>query len=146
MAIRPEKQRALVERMKELAILEKDIKERFIHGSGRGGQKVNKSSTCVYLKHEPTGIEVKCSKDRSREINRFLARRELCDKFERKVHGTKSPQDLKVEKLRKQKKRRGRRSSLKGDQSDLPNDQESIKESDDEFTQKIREGEEESEQ
>ena len=68
--------------MEELGIFEKDIEEKFVRSSGHGGQNVNKTSTCVYLKHIPTGIEVKCMKDRSQSINRFLARRELIKKFE----------------------------------------------------------------
>ena len=68
--------------MEELGIFEKDIDEKFVRSSGHGGQNVNKTSTCVYLKHVPTGIEVKCMKDRSQSINRFLARRELVKKIE----------------------------------------------------------------
>ncbi|WP_018971139.1 peptide chain release factor family protein [Rubritalea marina] len=58
------------------------ITEKFILGSGAGGQKINKSASCVYLKHHPTGIEVKCQGDRSRDTNRQLARRELIRKLE----------------------------------------------------------------
>ena len=70
-----EKSKWLKERMEVLGIYEKDIEERFIRSSGRGGQKVNKTSTCVYLKHIPTGIEVKWMKERNQSLNRFLARR-----------------------------------------------------------------------
>lgn len=80
--VRPEKLAALQERMEALGIREQDLEESFVRGSGRGGQKVNKTNNCVYLKHIPTGIAVKCHVDRSRELNRFLARRELCDAVE----------------------------------------------------------------
>ena len=76
--VRPEKLAALRERMEDLGIREQDLEESFVRGSGRGGQKVNKTNNCVYLRHTPTGIAVKCHADRSRELNRFLARRELC--------------------------------------------------------------------
>lgn len=72
----------LQEKMGALNIQEKDLLEKFVRSSGRGGQKVNKTSSCVYLKHLPTGIEVKCMKDRSQGINRFLARRELVRQLE----------------------------------------------------------------
>ena len=72
--VRPEKLAALQERMEALGIREQDLEESFVRGSGRGGQKVNKTNNCVYLKHIPTGIAVKCHVDRSRELNRFLAR------------------------------------------------------------------------
>ena len=81
--VRPEKLAALKERMESLGIREQDLEESFVRGAGRGGQKVNKTNNCVYLKHVPTGIAVKCHVDRSRELNRFLARRELCDAVER---------------------------------------------------------------
>lgn len=69
--VSPEKIRQLEERMASLGIREADIEEKFIHARGRGGQKVNKTSACVYLRHAPTGIEVKCQESRSREANRF---------------------------------------------------------------------------
>jgi len=73
-AVSEEKNKWLKEKMESLGIREEDILEKFIRSSGKGGQKVNKTATCVYIKHIPTGIEVKCMKDRSQSINRFLAR------------------------------------------------------------------------
>jgi protein subunit release factor B len=99
--------------MKELNINEKDIQEKFIRSNGPGGQHTNKTSNCVYLKHLPTGIEVKVSKERQQAINRFLARRLLVEKYERQVLKIKTPKDLKIEKARKQKKRRARRKKAK---------------------------------
>ena len=82
-AVSKEKEEALRQKMESLGVYEKDIIEKFIRSSGKGGQKVNKTSTCVYLKHLPTAIEVKCQQERSQALNRFLARRILADKIER---------------------------------------------------------------
>ena len=62
-------------------IREEDIVEKFIRASGPGGQFVNKTSSCVYLKHIPTGIEVKCQKERSQALNRYAARKILAEKI-----------------------------------------------------------------
>ncbi|MEN6447970.1 MAG: peptide chain release factor-like protein, partial [Syntrophaceae bacterium] len=104
--ISPEKIRSLEERMRDLGIQERDIEEKFIRAQGRGGQKVNKSSSCVYLKHLPTGIEVKCQKARTQAMNRFFARRALADKVEEKLQGRASPAAHKADKIRKQKHKR----------------------------------------
>lgn len=111
-AVSEEKNRWLKEKMEDLNVLEKDIEEKFVRSSGKGGQKVNKTSTSVYLKHVPTGIEVKCMKDRSQSINRFLARRELLERIE-KLSGQITPDDIRREKLRKQKLKRKKRSQGK---------------------------------
>lgn len=111
--IRKEKHDELEERMLRLGIKEDDLIEKFILGSGKGGQKVNKTSSCVYLKHIPTGIEVKCQRERSREMNRFYARRELCDKLEGQIEGKKSEKQQEIEKIRRQKRRRSRKSKEK---------------------------------
>jgi len=108
--VRPEKEKALVERMKSLGIRESDLIEKFIRSSGPGGQRVNKVATCVYLKHLPTGIEVKVQQERSRDLNRFLARRAIADRIESQVFGKKTSTEKRMEKIRKQKKRRKRRS------------------------------------
>jgi len=111
-AVSEEKNRLLRQKMEELKVLEEDIEEKFIRSSGHGGQKVNKTSSCVYLKHIPTGIEVKCMKERSQSVNRFLARRELLEKIE-KARGLTTASNMKREKKRKQKARRKRRSAAK---------------------------------
>ncbi len=111
--ISKEKVDELHRRMETLGIHEDDLIEKFILGSGRGGQKVNKTSSCVYLKHLPTGIEVKCQQDRSRELNRYIARRELCDRFESQINKVKSQKQQQMEKIRRQKRRRSRRSKDK---------------------------------
>ena len=103
------KKDALAARMLALGILEPELHEKFILGSGKGGQKVNKTSSCVYLRHYPTGLEVKCGQTRSREQNRFLARRELCDRLETLQRGEQSSRQQAIEKIRRQKRRRSRR-------------------------------------
>ena len=113
-----EKNRALRERMEALGIHEKDIEERFIRSSGRGGQKVNKTSTCVYLKHLPTGIEVKWMTERSQALNRFFARRELVTRMER-LTGQVTGEDLEIKKLRRKKSKRKKRAELKYHRTDL---------------------------
>lgn len=100
-------------KMQELGIKEEDIVEKFILGSGRGGQKINKTSSCVYLKHIPSGIEVKCQKERSRALNRFWARRELCEKFASEILAIKTQKQQLIEKIRRQKRRRSRKSKEK---------------------------------
>jgi protein subunit release factor B len=107
-----EKNRWLKERMDALGIQEKDIEEKFIRSSGRGGQKVNKTSTCVYLKHFPTGIEIKYMKERNQSLNRFLARRELVKRIE-KLSGQLTTEDIIIEKVRRQKSKREKRARLK---------------------------------
>ena len=111
--VRPEKERVLQSRLVRLGIREQDIEEHFVRSSGRGGQKVNKTATCVYLKHLPSGIEVKCQKERSQSLNRFLARRILCNKLEAKILGKLSEQQQQIEKIRRQKRKRSRRAKEK---------------------------------
>ena len=100
-------------RMEVLSIKKEDLIEKFILGSGSGGQKINKTSSCVYIKHLPTGIEIKCQQNRSRELNRLLARRELCSRIEERDHKEISQKIQEIEKIRRQKKRRSRRSKEK---------------------------------
>jgi len=107
-----EKNRWLKEWMEALGIHEKDIEEKFIRSLGRGGQKVNKTSTCVYLKHIPTGIEVKFMRERSQSLNRFLARRELVKRIE-KLSGQLTPDEVKIIKTKRQKLKRRKRARLK---------------------------------
>ena len=113
MAISKEKYAELAARMERAGIREEDLVEKFILGSGSGGQKINKTSSCVYLKHIPTGLETKCQKDRSRELNRYHARCHLCEKLEEQLFEAKSEKQQEVEKIRRQKRRRSRRQKEK---------------------------------
>ncbi|MBU0687234.1 MAG: peptide chain release factor-like protein [Candidatus Margulisbacteria bacterium] len=108
-----DKQDKLKAKMQRLGINESDIIEKFIRSGGAGGQNVNKTATCVYLKHIPTGIEVKCARERSQALNRFLARRILVDKIESQILGKKSAERRRIEKIRRQKRKRSRRSKEK---------------------------------
>jgi len=111
-AVSEEKNRWLAARMAELGVREEDIEERFVRSSGAGGQHVNKTSTCVQLRHVPTGIEVKCMQERSQSLNRFLARRELLEKIAA-LKGEPTARDRKLEKLRKQKAKQKKRTAKK---------------------------------
>ena len=99
--------------MAALEVREEDLEERFVLGSGSGGQKINKTASCVQLRHGPTGIEVRCQKDRSQAANRYFARRELCDQVEERVRGEKSKRQQEREKIRRQKRRRSRRAKAR---------------------------------
>jgi protein subunit release factor B len=111
--ITQEKWEKLQERMELLNISEADLTEQFIRGSGKGGQKINKTSSCVQLIHKPSGIEIKCQQSRLQGSNRFFARRDLCDKLEEKITGIKTKKQQEREKIRRQKRRRSRRAKNK---------------------------------
>ena len=111
--VSPDKEKALAERMAELGIREEDIVEKFIRSGGHGGQNVNKVATCVYLKHLPTGTEVKCQQERSQSLNRYLARRILTDKIETAILGRESAEEQRIAKIRRQKRKRSKRAKDK---------------------------------
>ena len=109
----PKKEKALRERMARLGIKEEDIIEKFIRSHGPGGQNVNKTSTCVYLKHIPTGVKIKCQEERSQSLNRYRARQLLVRKMEVLVLGALSEERRRIEKIRRQKRKRSKRAKLK---------------------------------
>ncbi len=112
-SITTEKLAASEQRMAALGIRETDLLEKFVRGSGAGGQKINKTSNCVFLKHLPTGVCIKCQMDRSREMNRFLARRELCEQLEAIRDGKAVAKTQAIEKMRRQNRPRSRNSKLR---------------------------------
>ena len=111
--VRLEKEKSLREMMARLGVREEDIVERFIRAQGPGGQNVNKVSTCVHLRHLLTGIEVKCQQERSQAQNRYRARQLLLKKIECAIIGKLSEEQKRIEKIRRQKRRRSRRAKLK---------------------------------
>jgi protein subunit release factor B len=113
MTISPQKEQALNNKLALLGVKKTDVVEKFIRSGGRGGQNVNKVSTCVYLRHIPTGIEVKMSQERSQALNRFLAWRLLADKIEGKIRGVESERVKRFEKIRRQKRKRSKRAKEK---------------------------------
>ena len=104
------KSHELARRMHKCDLLEHDIEEKFVRSSGPGGQKVNKSSTCVHLRHICSGLSVKVQKGRSQGLNRYYARKQMCELLENKLLGNESPEAKRKEKIRKQKDRRRRRT------------------------------------
>lgn len=108
-----DKENALLSRMSALEIREEELLEKFIRGSGPGGQKINKTSSTVYIFHEPSGIEVKCQRTRSQSLNRYYARVSLCDQIEERILGEKSKKEQEREKIRRQKRKRSKRAKEK---------------------------------
>ena len=113
MPVSSAKEAVIAQRMLELGVSESDIEETFVRSSGPGGQKVNKTSSCVYLLHIPTGLAVKCQRERSQSLNRYLARRLLLDKIERTQKGFVEEEREKIEKIRRQKRKRSKRAKEK---------------------------------
>ena len=98
------------ERLARLGVREEDLDETFVRSGGKGGQNVNKVATCVVLVHRPTGIAVKCQRERTQGLNRLVARRMLADKIEEMRLGAASKRQQEAERIRRQKRRRSRRS------------------------------------
>ena len=113
MSISTEKENAITARMQELGVSDNDFEESFVRSSGPGGQKVNKTSSCVYLVHIPTGLSCKCQRERSQSLNRYLARKLLLDKIERLKKGFIEKEKETLEKIRRQKRRRSKRAKEK---------------------------------
>ncbi len=107
------KQQGLAGKMARLGILEKDLEESFVRSGGPGGQNVNKLSTCVFLMHRPTGLFIKCQKERTQAMNRYWARRMLTEKLEAQILGRESDHARQIAKIRRQKRKRSRRAKDK---------------------------------
>jgi protein subunit release factor B len=111
--VSPEKEIQLTRRMAALGVRETDLEETFVRSGGHGGQNVNKTSTCVMLLHRPTGLQVKCQATRQQGLNRFIARRLLLDKIETRQKGYVATERARIEKIRRQKRKRSRRAQAR---------------------------------
>lgn len=111
--VTPQKEAQLLNWMQELGISEEEIEENFIRGSGSGGQKINKTSSCVQLIHAKSGTEIRCQLTRSQAMNRYYARKLLCEKLDQKRKGEQSKRSREIAKIRKQKRRRSRKAKEK---------------------------------
>jgi protein subunit release factor B len=101
----------IVEKLAGLGVRASDVEEKFVRGAGPGGQKINKTSSTVWLRHEPTGIEVRCQRERSQAANRALAWAELVGKLaDRKTRAAAAVLDAKEEERRRtRQKSRGQK-------------------------------------
>jgi len=112
--ISDEKQQQLGKRMDRLGVCEDDLVEKFVGGSGPGGQKINRTASRVYLKHIPSGIEIQCQAGRSQNQNRHQARSLLCDRLEEKKRRERlEKQRLKArERYQKRKRSKGQKKRM----------------------------------
>ena len=108
-----EKTRELVERLARLGVREDHLEESFVRSSGKGGQNVNKVSTCVVLRHTPTRLQVKCQEERSQALNRYRARVMLAEKLEARVAARDAAAAYAAERARRQKRRPSRKAKAK---------------------------------
>jgi protein subunit release factor B len=113
MPLSGDRARALEERLARLGVRAEDLEESFVHSGGKGGQNVNKVATCVVLVHRPTGLAVKCQRERTQGANRLIARQMLADKIEERKLGAASKRQQEAEKVRRQKRRRSRRAKAR---------------------------------
>ena len=102
------RKQALRKKMHKFGIRREDIREKFIRASGKGGQKVNKASSCVYLRHIPTNIEVKCKQERSQALNRLIAREILVNRIEAFIEKTRNQEKKRIEKIKRQQRKRSK--------------------------------------
>ncbi|HUR57191.1 MAG TPA: peptide chain release factor-like protein [Opitutaceae bacterium] len=94
------------ERLAAVGARSADVDERFVRGAGPGGQKINKTSSTVWLRHGPTGIEVRCQRERSQSANRELAWQELCEKLEARARARKDAAEQARELQRRQNRQK----------------------------------------
>src|SRR5882724_9980267 len=113
MPLSGDRARAVASRLAALGIREDDLDETFVRSGGKGGQNVNKVATCVVLVHRPSGLMVKCQAERSQAMNRFLARRLLCEMLDAQRRGAASAAEQARERIRRQMRRRSRRAKAK---------------------------------
>ncbi len=99
--------------MARLGVKRADLEESFIRSGGAGGQNVNKVATCVVLKYLPSGLVIKCQKDRSQGMNRYLARKILISRLDAQIHGRESEEAKRIFKIKRQKRKRSKRAKDK---------------------------------
>lgn len=103
----------LAERLERLGVRAEDLEESFVRSGGKGGQNVNKVSTCVVLRHRPTRLQVKCQESRSQAVNRYRARELLADKIEAQMAARKAAAADAVARAKRQKRRPSRKAKVK---------------------------------
>ncbi|CAL3965974.1 unnamed protein product [Diplocarpon coronariae] len=92
---------------------ETEFTEAFLKGSGPGGQKINKTSSAVQLKHIPTGLVLKVQATRSRTQNRKIARQMLAERVEELEKGKESRAAIVAESKKKKKSSATKKSKRK---------------------------------
>ena len=107
----------ILEKLAALGVRLADVEERFVRGTGPGGQKINKTSSTVCLRHGPTGLEVRCQRERSQGANREVAWAELVAKLqERKTRALAAVVDAR-EAERRRTRQKSRRQKIRMIQS-----------------------------
>lgn len=97
------------DKLDALGVLPGDITERFVRGSGPGGQKINKTSSTVHLRHEPTGVDVRVQRERSQAANRELAWAELCEKLLERLRSAEREREKAIAKAKRRNRPKSRR-------------------------------------
>ncbi len=100
-------------RLDALGVLPGDVMETFIRGSGAGGQKINKTSSTVVLRHGPTGTEVRCQAERSQAANRARAWELFCEKLEARVREAEAARRAAAAKARRKNRPRSARQKAR---------------------------------
>ena len=111
--VTPQKLQNLKDKIQKLQINIQTIQEQFIRGSGKGGQKVNKTNNCVMLHYPPLNLTIKCQESRQRSLNRFLALRKLVEQIEMLISPETSQRYKEIQRIKKQKDRTRRRQQKK---------------------------------
>ena len=101
-------------RFVSLGVQPDDVEETFIRGTGAGGQKINKTSSTVRLRHRPTGLDVRCQRERNQSVNRQLAWAELADRLEARQQATAGAAlaERELQRRRKRQKSRGQKARM----------------------------------
>ena len=100
-------------RLVSLGVNPGEVEERFVRGTGAGGQKINKTSSTVWLQHRPSGVEVRCQRERNQATNRLLAWTELAEKLEWRRQETKNQAQSARELARRQNRKKSRSQKLR---------------------------------